>query len=79
MPRTSPRGVHAGFAAAIVAGVLALADSLVLDVTAEGIERPEELAFLQGRNCAPGQGDLLGCPQPAEALAALLGGMAQAA
>ena len=56
-----------------VVGVLALAESLGLQVTAEGIERDEELHFLTERNCALGQGYLLGRPQPAERIAALLG------
>ncbi|MBP1807343.1 putative bifunctional diguanylate cyclase/phosphodiesterase [Rubellimicrobium aerolatum] len=56
----------------IVSGVLALARSLGLDVTAEGIERDEELAFLAERRCALGQGFLLGRPQPAEGVAAML-------
>lgn len=58
--------------AKLVSGVLALAESLGIEVTAEGIERREELAFLQARNCALGQGYLLGRPQPAEAIAGLL-------
>ncbi|WP_210526539.1 putative bifunctional diguanylate cyclase/phosphodiesterase [Rubellimicrobium arenae] len=58
--------------AKIVAGVLALASSLGLDVTAEGIERDEELAFLRERRCALGQGFLLGRPQPAEDVARLI-------
>ncbi|WP_176559421.1 putative bifunctional diguanylate cyclase/phosphodiesterase [Rubellimicrobium roseum] len=56
----------------IVTGVLALAESLGLSVTAEGIERDEELRFLQQRHCARGQGFLLGRPQPAEGIAQLL-------
>ena len=57
----------------IVIGVLALAESLGLKVTAEGIERNEELDFLTQRNCELGQGFLLGRPQPADGIAALLG------
>jgi diguanylate cyclase (GGDEF)-like protein len=57
----------------IVMGVLALAESLGLQVTAEGIERDEELDFLTERNCALGQGYLLGRPQPADGIARLLG------
>ena len=56
----------------IVSGVLALAKSLGLEVTAEGIERSEELAFLKERRCALGQGYLLGRPQPAEGIETLL-------
>jgi EAL domain-containing protein (putative c-di-GMP-specific phosphodiesterase class I) len=58
--------------AKIVSGVLALAESLGLDVTAEGIERAEELAFLAKEQCALGQGYLLGKPQPAPSIAQLL-------
>lgn len=56
----------------IVSGVLSLAQSLGLKVTAEGIERPEELAFLQERQCALAQGFLLGRPQPAASIKELL-------
>lgn len=56
----------------VVEGVLALARSLGLSVTAEGIERDEELAFLSERNCGLGQGYLLGRPQPAEAIRDML-------
>ena len=53
-------------------GVLALAESLGLQVTAEGIERDEELDYLTERHCALGQGYLLGRPQPADEIALLL-------
>ena len=62
--------------AKIVSGVLALAQSLGLDVTAEGIERDEELRFLQERHCTLGQGFLLGRPQPADSIERMLAGEA---
>ena len=66
-------GVHESTRnAKIVQGVLALAESLDIDVTAEGIELPEELAFLQERTCALGQGYLFCRPQPASEIAQLL-------
>lgn len=66
-------GVHQSTRnAKIVQGVLALAESLDIDVTAEGIELPEELAFLQQRACALGQGYLLCRPQPASEIARLM-------
>lgn len=49
----------AGQNAKIVAGVLALAHSLSLEVTAEGIEHEAELEFLKAQNCGMGQGFLL--------------------
>lgn len=51
--------------AKIVSALLALAQALELDVTAEGIERTEELTFLQERYCTQAQGYLLGRPQAA--------------
>ncbi|MBL4811353.1 MAG: EAL domain-containing protein [Rhodobacteraceae bacterium] len=52
--------------AKIVSGVLALAESLSLEVTAEGIEHETELEFLRARNCTLGQGYLLCRPCPAD-------------
>jgi diguanylate cyclase (GGDEF)-like protein/PAS domain S-box-containing protein len=51
---------------AIVKSIVALARSLGLDVTAEGIETPEQLRILDGLGCDKGQGYLLGRPAPAE-------------
>lgn len=59
--------------AKIVSGVLALAASLSLDVTAEGIETDAELAFLKAQNCTLGQGYLFSRPCPAADIADLLG------
>jgi diguanylate cyclase len=41
-------------------------------VVAEGIETPQQLAFLQSRHCAEGQGYYFGRPVPAEEFASLL-------
>lgn len=52
--------------ATIATGVAGMAHALGLDVTAEGIERPEEHAFLCNHLPMIGQGFLLGRPQSAE-------------
>jgi diguanylate cyclase (GGDEF)-like protein len=68
--------------AALLHAVMTLAENLGLDVVAEGIERPEQLALLQTLGCAFGQGYLLAKPLEADALeawwsdpAGLLGGV----
>ena len=58
--------------AKIVSGVLALAASLSLEVTAEGIETAAELDFLKLHNCTLGQGYLFSRPVPAAEIVALL-------
>ena len=58
--------------AKIVSGVLALAASLSLEVTAEGIETAAELDFLKSHNCTLGQGYLFCRPVPAADIVALL-------
>jgi diguanylate cyclase (GGDEF)-like protein/PAS domain S-box-containing protein len=57
---------------AIVAAVVALGATLGLEVVAEGIETPEQLAALQALGCPAGQGFLLGRPMPADEFTALL-------
>ena len=47
--------------AAIVSAVTGLAPGLGLEVVAEGVERPSQLAFLREQGCASFQG-YLGCP-----------------
>ena len=50
--------------ATIVRAVLGLGRGLNLPVLAEGVERPEELAFLKNEVCAEGQGYYFGRPGP---------------
>ncbi|MCB1676754.1 MAG: EAL domain-containing protein [Halioglobus sp.] len=58
--------------AAIIKSVIAMARSLNMEVTAEGVELPDQLEFLRGRACDDAQGFLLGRPVPPEQMAALL-------
>ncbi len=58
--------------AKIVGAILALAKSMEIEVTAEGIETTEELGFLLKRDCMQGQGYLFSEPLDAEAVAKLL-------
>lgn len=51
-----PRAADAEIATAIIS----IARALGLDVVAEGIETPEQCAFLKGRGCGYGQGYLFG-------------------
>ena len=56
----------------IVTGIMALANGLELDVTAEGIESPDDLGYLQSLHCSLGQGFLFEKAVPAEEIAWLL-------
>jgi EAL domain-containing protein (putative c-di-GMP-specific phosphodiesterase class I) len=56
----------------ILEGIIALAHKLSLDVIAEGIEQPEQLALLRHLGCALGQGYLLARPASAQHVAELL-------
>ncbi|MER3399129.1 MAG: hypothetical protein C4316_11500 [Chloroflexota bacterium] len=59
---------------AIVQAVLTFARSLGLTVVVEGVERVDQLKRVKALGCLYGQGYLLGPPQPAESLGALLSG-----
>jgi diguanylate cyclase (GGDEF)-like protein/PAS domain S-box-containing protein len=57
---------------ALVAAVLAMAEALALDVTAEGVETAEQLAHLNRLGCQRAQGYYLARPMPAAAIGRLL-------
>jgi EAL domain-containing protein (putative c-di-GMP-specific phosphodiesterase class I) len=57
---------------AIVTAIIDMGKNLKKRVIAEGIETPEQLAFLQSQGCAEGQGYLFSRPLPAERFADLL-------
>ncbi len=54
-------------AQAIVRAILALGESLGLTVLAEGVEHPDDVAYLKLMGCQEGQGFHFGKAQPAEA------------
>jgi diguanylate cyclase (GGDEF)-like protein/PAS domain S-box-containing protein len=57
---------------ALVAAILAMADALGLDVTAEGVETEDQLAHLNRLNCGRAQGYFLARPAPAGTTTQLL-------
>jgi EAL domain-containing protein (putative c-di-GMP-specific phosphodiesterase class I) len=58
--------------AAIAKAIIAMAHSLRIEVVAEGVERAEQLAFLQQHGCDVVQGYLFSRPVSAEDFEALL-------
>ncbi len=58
----------------VLRAIAGLAGSLGLDVIAEGVERREQVALLQGLHCAYGQGYYFSPPQDAVSLTVLLDG-----
>jgi EAL domain-containing protein (putative c-di-GMP-specific phosphodiesterase class I) len=58
--------------AALVRTMIEMGRNLKLDVVAEGVETPEQLALLRELGCDYAQGMLLGVPMSGEALLALL-------
>ena len=58
--------------ATLVRTIIEMGRSLGIDVVAEGIETPAQLAFLRGAQCHYGQGRIFGDPCTAETLAGLL-------
>lgn len=58
--------------ARVVSALVAIAESLDMRVTAEGVETPAQLRFLRGLGCDEVQGFLISRPQPAANLCAWL-------
>jgi diguanylate cyclase (GGDEF)-like protein/PAS domain S-box-containing protein len=58
--------------ASIARAIIALGHSLELKVIAEGVETPQQLAFLRDHHCDVVQGFLFGAPVTADEMAALL-------
>lgn len=65
-------------ASVVLRAIVDLGRALGLTVTAEGVERADQLEFLARVACAQVQGFLLGRPMPADAVAVLLRGIAAA-
>ncbi len=59
---------------ALVAAIVAMAEALGLQVTAEGVETQDQLASLKRLNCQRAQGYFLAPPMPAEAMNELVAG-----
>ncbi|MBE9007786.1 bifunctional diguanylate cyclase/phosphodiesterase [Fortiea sp. LEGE XX443] len=58
--------------AAVTDAIIALAKSLHLKITAEGVETQEQLEYLQMRGCQEGQGFYFAIPAPAERITDML-------
>jgi EAL domain-containing protein (putative c-di-GMP-specific phosphodiesterase class I) len=65
--------------AAITSTIITMAHSLQLEVVAEGVETPEQLAFLRAQGCDEIQGHWLSMPLPAEACLAFIAARSQLA
>jgi len=59
--------------AAITSAIIAMGHSLRLTIVAEGVETPDQLAFLRERECHKAQGFLFARPMPLEQVAVYLG------
>ena len=59
--------------AAIASAIIAMGHSLRLTIVAEGVETPEQLAFLRERECQKVQGYLFARPMPMEQMVSYLG------
>ncbi len=59
---------------AIVRAILSLGSSLGMTVTAEGVERPEDLDYLRQEGCAEGQGYYFSAARTAEEVLEMVGG-----
>jgi diguanylate cyclase len=58
--------------AAIAIAIIAMAESMAMKVTAEGVETNDQLAFLKSKRCNEVQGDLLSKPLPSTEVEAFL-------
>lgn len=58
--------------AAVTDAIIALAKSLRLNITAEGVETQEQLDYLKMQGCHEGQGFYFSCPVPADIIAPML-------
>lgn len=58
--------------AAVTNAIIALAKSLRLNITAEGVETQEQLDYLKMQGCHEGQGFYFSCPVPADIIAPML-------
>lgn len=58
--------------AAVTDAIIALAKSLQLKITAEGVETQEQLDYLKKRGCQEGQGYYFGIPAPADRITDIL-------
>jgi EAL domain-containing protein (putative c-di-GMP-specific phosphodiesterase class I) len=74
---TDSEGKHSTSPSKIVRAIVTLAHNLGLDVTAEGIETPEQLAELRKLGCESGQGYFFSKPVDAVKAEALIAAQPQ--